>query len=314
MGKKITQEEFERRVRAHYGNRFTFLEPYVDTKTRIMRRCNICGDERKVDSSSCMRGTAGCRVCCGHDKKTIEEVQQELDNKFGNKFKIIGSYTGTDDPMEVECLACGYGKEGEWTPTRNNLLKGHGCPNCYGNVRYTQEDAERIIKFEGNGDYVLTDEVPYVNIDTKVIVKHLSCGNKYPVTLWHFMYGNRCPKCASSMGEKRVMRVLEDDLNLVRDKTYVGQKSFDGLKFKKPLRFDFYIPKYNLCIEYDGQQHNHPVELFDEQDPFENRKKRDQLKNDYCKQHHINLLRIPYKYRTYKQIKGKILDYLSTIA
>ena len=64
-------------------------------------------------------------------------------------------------------------------------------------------------------------------------------------------------------------------------------------------RFDFYLPKYNLFIEYDGEQHYKPVMYFNQTDEeavqcFEETKKRDKIKDCYCVENNINLLRIPY--------------------
>ena len=65
------------------------------------------------------------------------------------------------------------------------------------------------------------------------------------------------------------------------------------------LRFDFHLPEYNLFIEYDGEQHYFPVNFGgwnekDLQDNFEKIKYYDCLKNKYCEENNINLLRIPY--------------------
>lgn len=64
-------------------------------------------------------------------------------------------------------------------------------------------------------------------------------------------------------------------------------------------RFDFYLPQYNLFIEYDGQQHYEPMRFYGsnkEKNEEELRKvqERDKIKNKYCEENHINLLRIPY--------------------
>lgn len=64
-------------------------------------------------------------------------------------------------------------------------------------------------------------------------------------------------------------------------------------------RFDFYLPQYNLFIEYDGEQHYKPVRFYKQNDEemeqtFKETQKRDKIKNRYCEQNHINLLRIPY--------------------
>jgi len=67
----------------------------------------------------------------------------------------------------------------------------------------------------------------------------------------------------------------------------------------KRYRFDFYLPAYNLFIEYDGQQHYEPMRYYDNDteknsDNLKTIQKRDSIKNQYCQDKHINLLRIPY--------------------
>lgn len=66
-------------------------------------------------------------------------------------------------------------------------------------------------------------------------------------------------------------------------------------KTKAKLKFDFYLPDYNTCIEYDGEQHykgwrkSHNIKSSLEQVRF-----RDAIKNQYCLEHGIKLKRIPY--------------------
>ena len=64
-------------------------------------------------------------------------------------------------------------------------------------------------------------------------------------------------------------------------------------------RYDFYLPQYNLFIEYDGQQHYEPVRFHGNNAEENNRvfkiiQEHDEIKNNYCKENNINLLRIPY--------------------
>lgn len=59
--------------------------------------------------------------------------------------------------------------------------------------------------------------------------------------------------CNKSKGETKVANIL-DDLSL----EYVRQYSFDDCKNIENTRrfyFDFYIPQYNILLEYDGEQH-----------------------------------------------------------
>ncbi len=60
------------------------------------------------------------------------------------------------------------------------------------------------------------------------------------------------------------------------------------------LPFDFYIPKYNLIIEYDGFHHFSPVNGWGGKEKFKLTQENDAIKNKYCKENDIVLLRIPY--------------------
>ena len=72
------------------------------------------------------------------------------------------------------------------------------------------------------------------------------------------------------------------------------EKRFPKCKHINTLPFDFYIPIYNLCIEYDGIQHTKSIEHWGGQQGFELTQKRDGIKNKYCKDNKINILRIPH--------------------
>ena len=103
-------------------------------------------------------------------------------------------------------------------------------------------------------------------------------------------YNNyRCPYCNNSKGEKRVLEIL-NKLNI----DCIPQYRFKDCKFKNTLPFDFYLPKYNICIEFDGEQHYKIKECFGGLDEFINIKIRDTIKNEYCKNNNIKLIRIPY--------------------
>jgi len=73
------------------------------------------------------------------------------------------------------------------------------------------------------------------------------------------------------------------------------QKTFIGCKNKKKLKFDFYLLDYNICIEYDGEQHFQKC-WFDKNDTnLFIRQKRDLIKTTFCQQNDIYLIRITYK-------------------
>lgn len=105
---------------------------------------------------------------------------------------------------------------------------------------------------------------------------------------------NGCIYCGSSNGENVIRKELT---NLGID--FVEQKTFDGCMDVRDLRFDFYIEYLNTAIEYDGQQHFYPVNFSGKGADytnaiFEATKRRDRIKDDYCKNNGIKLIRIPY--------------------
>lgn len=92
-----------------------------------------------------------------------------------------------------------------------------------------------------------------------------------------------------STGEDRIKDILDR-----HGISYEREKKFSGCKSKKELPFDFYIKSLNLCIEYDGELHSKPVKHFGGQSVFERIKKNDEIKNKWCQDNGINLIRISH--------------------
>lgn len=92
-----------------------------------------------------------------------------------------------------------------------------------------------------------------------------------------------------SYGERLIKEILNDN-GIYYNYNY----RFNDCRNILPLPFDFYLKDYNTCIEYDGIQHFKAVEFFGGEKAFELTKQNDAIKNQYCKDNHINLIRIPY--------------------
>ena len=87
----------------------------------------------------------------------------------------------------------------------------------------------------------------------------------------------------------------------------VPQKRFNDCRDVFPLPFDFYLPKYNVCIECDGIQHFEPIEHFGGEEQFKIRQQHDQIKTNYCLSNNIQLIRLPYTLSN-EDIKNTILN------
>ena len=94
-----------------------------------------------------------------------------------------------------------------------------------------------------------------------------------------------------SHGEQKINNILLKN-NISFEKEYVIQDLFFNTKNNK-ARFDFYVNNY-YAIQYDGEQHFKETNNSFFKEDLNTIKKHDQLKNNYCKEHNIPLIRIPY--------------------
>ncbi len=133
------------------------------------------------------------------------------------------------------------------------------------------------------------------------------CGNEIDVSGTMLRSGNtKSCGCLQSKGEAKIQQLL-DILNI----KYERQKVFNecrGKTGRQPLFFDFYLPKYNMCLEYQGEQHYRPVDFFGGEDAFNNLQLNDSEKEKFCKENNITLIKI--KYNQYNDLN---IDYLKEV-
>jgi very-short-patch-repair endonuclease len=128
----------------------------------------------------------------------------------------------------------------------------------------------------------------YVKNQIKVIITCPIHGDFEQRPLSHIQ-GNGCPNCSESRGEKEIAKYLDKN-----EISYYRQHKFSDCKNIFLLPFDFYLPKYRTVIEFDGIQHYEPLKFFGGVNYFEKLKNNDKIKNDYCEDNYINLIRIRY--------------------
>lgn len=96
--------------------------------------------------------------------------------------------------------------------------------------------------------------------------------------------------CKKSKGEAKIIDIL-----IKMQVPFISQKKFPNCIYPKTNRqliFDFYLPEQNLLIEYDGEQHFHPIK--NDRYNYKELIARDQYKTNWCKANNICLIRIPY--------------------
>lgn len=95
---------------------------------------------------------------------------------------------------------------------------------------------------------------------------------------------------------------------------YEKEKSYEDLKYRGKLRFDFYLPLYNLCIEFHGVQHYEYVEHFHgTENKFQEQQLKDDIKRKYCKNNDINLIELPCN-MTISEIRVELIKSINELS
>lgn len=255
MTKRKTHEEFVREIKDKYSNEYEILGYYVNAKTKILIRHNICNNSFKMSPDNFSRGKQ-CPHCkrgkiSKHFLKTTKEFKEEILKKYNNKYTILGEYVNARTKIKVRhnCKKCNYH---EWEITPNNLLYGYGCPVCSGKVAKlginTIWDTDRWMVDLGVSE---SDAKKYTHRSkNKIFIKCSNCGKKKRIQIAN-IYNNKSIGCSCGDGksypEKFVLNLLEQ--------LDVDFKTEYSPEWVKPKRYDFYIKDNNCIIEANGLQH-----------------------------------------------------------
>jgi len=271
-------------------------EDYKDNKTKVRIVCNEHGIFIQSPNSH-LRGD-GCNTCFRRDFKSIESFIMESNKIHNSKYDYSKvNFVSVKSDVIIICP-----KHGKFEQNAYNHVLGSGCRKCSDCEKYTQESV--LDKFRKvHGDKYDYSKVNFKSIREKVEIICKKHGSFLQEPFSHYQ-NQGCPKCKSSKGEERIMRYLVD--NKIQ---YEYQKKFEELKNQNYLPIDFYLPDYNLCIEYDGRQHFEPVEAWGGLESFEILKENDSKKDTFCQSIGINLLRIAYHdFDNIESIIGDFLD------
>lgn len=242
--------------------------------------------------------------------KTTQEFITESMVIHGDRYKYDKSvYNGANIFIKVICPLHG---EFSILPS-NHIRKKHpyGCSQCGKcslikrnisgkKIAIEYEEKAKIIhlnKYEYFGDYSGSNKRIRV-----CCTKH---GDFFPIASNHDR-GTGCPRCKNSKGCFKIENILKD-----KRISFIKEHAFSDCRGDfLPLRFDFFIPSHNIAIEYDGQQHFKPTKFHNRMtetqinEMFDKVIKYDKIKELYCQQKNISLIRISYK--TIKNADGMI--------
>jgi hypothetical protein len=249
--------------------------------------CPVCGDEKSITKRS----------------NSYEYIKNEFTKR--NLTLISKSYTNNLGKLQFICN--NHKDKGIQEITYASLIDVEGCKYCnYENGALsktkTHDEFCAEIKALYGDKYIILSK--YINAKEDVTVYCNDCKDTFPARPDHLLNNHGCPTCSSSKGEKRVDSFLKEN-----EIEYEPQCKFEDCKYIRKLPFDFYLPKYNLCIEYQGIQHYQPIEIFGGQKQYEKQQMYDEIKRRYCFDINIKLIEISYKdFENIEDILSKVLN------
>lgn len=234
-----------------------------------------CGDIKEVRSQHLREGKI--KTCAHCNANTI------VGQVFGSQ-KVLRATSKRADTYilyECECVNCG-----NITLKPSHYLKQEHkfCENCRSND----------ISNQRFGNLIAMQRIGSNHNRHSLWKCKCDCGNETIVTYGHLINDStKSCGCTRSQGEEKIKKILSQN-NI----SYESQKIFEDCKFpdtNMPARFDFYLPEYNILIEYDGSQHYYYTgRSWNTEENFLKTKKRDEYKNNWCREKNIKLIRIPY--------------------
>lgn len=288
--------DYLERLRKVHGDKYKILSKFKGMNKYIKAKCTICDHIWETIAKNITKG-CGCPECSKIKSGLKRRVSQEeflrrVRDQVGDEYTFLDEIDGVHTKLNVihNNENCNY-HQYKVTPS-DFVNKGTRCPKCFGNKRKTTEEfKEEVFELE-KGEYEVLGE--YQNSNTKILMRHNSCGNEYMVTPAKFLLNRRCPNCYSSQGETKVRTILNK-----HEIKFEEQYWFEDLRgyYSHPLKFDFAVfneDELFCLIGYHGKQHYKPVKHFGGEKQFKIRQEYDEFKRNYCKENGYNFIEIPY--------------------
>lgn len=274
---------FKEKAKIIHNNKYDYSKSeYKTSEEKVCIICPIHGEFWQTPHGH-LRGQ-GCPNCgIERRKNNTQEFIEKAKEIHGDKYDYSKTkYTDSFNYVIVNCS-----KHGDFKIIANaHTCKKQGCPMC-SKEQGTEKKCLGKETFINNaikihGDKYDYSKVIYKNNYTKVIITCPIHGDFEQVPHSH-LRGGGCPFCKESHLEREIKLFLES-------------KNIEFTRyFKSPIlkwqTLDFYLPKYNVGIECQGQQHIRGKWFRGRQDSHDNNIiEKDIAKYHKCEDNGIRLL------------------------
>lgn len=287
MVSKNTQINIISEANAKHNNTYEYL-PIVEIKSKMYIDI-ICKNhgifKQRIDHH--LNGS-GCPKCMGRNKNLSELVLQ-YKSIHGDRYDYsLVEYKNANTKLKIICK-----KHGIFNITSRQHLNGVNCLHCE-RERISYSQRKTTNEFITNANITHGDRYDYSLVEyikatkpVNIICKKHGIFKQIPRT---HINGSGCPICRESKGEREIRLFLVNN-NI----TFFPQHKFSTCKNLRQLPFDFYLPNYNMCIEFHGEQHYINKPYFGGLSQLMYIKNNDEIKSNFCKIEKIKLITISYK-------------------
>ena len=297
MGKRLTQEEFIEKCKIKHNDKYDYSKTvFTYMLEKIIIICPIHGEFEQVAAAHVTTGK-GCAKCGFQklsDTKNMgsEAFLEKAISKHGLRYDYSNvKYVNYMTPVEIICSDHGSFMQ---KPSKH-IDREHGCPKC-GRIKLWDSrgrvDNDIFISKarEVHGNKYYYSKVEYVSAKDKVIIICNEHGEFSMNPNKHLSAKQGCPVCASKSYVKE--NILKEHLiNRFSSCTVDYQCRPDWLG---AMSLDNLLVEYNIAVEYHGQQHFKPIELFGGEDSFISQRERDIKKYDLCVENGVKLFYFTY--------------------
>lgn len=299
---KLTTSRFIYKAKLIHGNKYDYSESVYSKSTDKI--CIICSDHGKffqvaaqhLQGHTCYKCANKLRPQCCLD--TIDEFIKKSINIHENFYNYSEvEYINSLTPVKIICP-----DHGSFLQSPNCHLSGKGCKKCgFEKIRKSKKyniqtyiDKANIVhnfkyQYEKLTEFYSTDKIPITCIKHGLFYQRAA----------HHLRGHGCIFCKISKGEQLIQEFLNFHHIDFKSHWHFNNTCKNKLT-NYSLYFDFYLPDYNLCIEFDGIQHFRPESFSSDRSTntkiknLQGIQQRDNIKTEFCKYNNIKLLRIKY--------------------
>lgn len=265
---------------------------YINSHDKISVKCTVCDYEWTTLPGSLLYKKSKCPQCIG-ETITPSYYKKMVYDLVGDEYDVISDYVDANTQIQYKHNLCGC----EFSMKPSSFKKsGSKCGNPFCKREYYIRDSKpKFIEDFYNihsDEYELKSE--YIGSLKPIDILHKKCGNLFSIQkAYKSLNKEICPYCTcnKSKGEATIIGILDK-----HNKEYIYQQKYPTLLGlgNGELSYDFYLPDDNLLIEYQGEQHYKPIEIFGGEEQFKVQQEHDRRKRQYAKDHDIKLLEIWY--------------------